>query len=124
MRNGISTITRGRNVCEGGPGHSPGRAEQPIDCQCAGPRSKLHRCVELCLLGIGDEDILSALYIAGIEWIGPLLIPETFDATNGESGEGQNKCLEGGGHGMVGVYGDARATHLVFREVVRWALSW
>ena len=124
MRNGISTITRGRNVCGGGPGHSPGRAKQPIDCQCDVTRSELHLCVELCLLGIGDEDILSALYTAGIEWIGPLLILETLDATNGEGGEDQNKCLEGGGHGMVGVCGDARATRLVFREVVRWALSW
>lgn len=97
--------------------HSPGRTNQSVDVQHLTSRSKLHRGVEQCLVGIGDEEVLCALGIAGIDWIGASLELETLDATDGEGCEGQNERLSGGVHEMEEESKVDRAVCLVFRAL-------
>jgi len=84
---------------------SPGCANQSVEVHRPISSSKLHRSIEQGLLIIGDEEILRALGVADIGHIGTLLELETLSAADGEGGEGQNECLDGGMH-EVGRKGD------------------
>jgi hypothetical protein len=109
----VSTITQAitrRAVC------SPGGANQPKDVHNPISGPKLHRGVEQILVSIGDEEVLGTLGAGGIDAIGPLLELEALGTTDGEGGEGQNKCLNREVHEVEGESKVGHAGRLVLGD--------